>query len=179
MKTKAVDYAKLNEAVEKFGSLQKANAKLETDRLALEKNNAQLKQENENLMANRNSLAEQVEGLKDTVKSYHGQLQSLTNQVKVHSYQYELFCGFMAMVTESPSVTDSINTLVVSFQKLKEPGWYLPENADEMRSLFIRTVMGDYLNCFRCDVCGVKFITNKKPKDIFLGNGYYCPVCHN
>jgi hypothetical protein len=85
----------------------------------------------------------------------------------------------MAMVTESPSVTDSINTLVALFQKLKEPGWYLPKNADEMKSLFIRTVMGNYLKCFFCDFCGAKFITNKKPKDKFLGNGYYCPVCHN
>jgi hypothetical protein len=62
MKTKEIDYAKLNQAVEKFGSLQKANAQLETDKLALEKKNSQLKQENENLMVNRNSLAEQVEG---------------------------------------------------------------------------------------------------------------------
>ena len=44
MKTKEIDYAKLNEAVEKFGSLQKANAQLEKDKLVLEKKNKQLKQ---------------------------------------------------------------------------------------------------------------------------------------
>jgi len=48
MKVKKIDYAKLNEALEKFGSLQKANAQLEKDKLALEKGNAQLKQDNEN-----------------------------------------------------------------------------------------------------------------------------------
>ena len=35
------------------------------------------------------------------------------------------------------------------------------------------------MKCFRCDACGAKFITNKKPKDKFFGNGYQCPVCHN
>jgi len=179
MKTKEIDYSKLNEAIEKFGSLQKANTQLETDNMALEKKNAQLNQENENLMATRNSLTEQVEGLIGTVKIYQDQLQSLANQIKEHSHQYELFWGFMAMVAKSPSITDSIDTLVASFQKLKEPGWHLPNNADEMRSLFVRTVLGDYLKCFRCYACGARFITNKKPKDKFFGNGYYCPVCHN
>lgn len=179
MEVKEIDYAKLNEAVEKFGSLQKANIQLETDKLTLEKKSAQLKQENEKFMATKNKLASQVQDMSGMVKSYHSQLQSLANKINVYSYQYELFCGFMAMVTESPSVTDSVDTLVASFQKLKEPGWYLPKNADEMRSLFVRKVFGEYLKCFRCDACDTKFITNMKPKDKSLGNGYYCPVCHN
>ena len=48
-----------------------------------------------------------------------------------------------------------------------------------MRSLFVHTVMGDYLKCYRCDFCGAKFITNKKPKNKYVGNGYYCPACHD
>jgi len=179
METKEVDFAKLNEAVEKFGSLQKVNAQLEKDKLALEKGNAQLKQENKNLAATRDKLAGQLEDMNTKMEDYQSQLQSHAKKIEVHSYQYELFCGFMAMVTESPSVTDSIDTIIASFQKLKEPGWYLPKNADQMRSLFVSTVMGDYLKCFRCDACGTKFIANKKPKYKFFGNGYYCPVCHN
>jgi len=145
----------------------------------LEKGNTQLKQDNEKLAATRDKLAGQVEDMNAKVTSCQSQLQSLYNQIKVHSHQYELFCGFMAMVAESPSVTDTIDTLIDSFQKFKEPGWHLPKNADEMRSLFVRTIMGDYLKCFRCDSCGAKFITNKKPKYKFFGNGYQCPVCHN
>jgi len=179
MVAKEIDYAKLNEAVEKFGSLQKANAQLETNKLALEKNNTQLKQDNKKLTVTSNKLAGQIEDMNVKANSYQSQLQSLSNQIKVDSYQYELFCGLIAMVAESPSVTDSLDTLIASFQKLKEPGWYLPKKADEMRSLFIRTVMGDYLKCFRCDACGAKFITNKEPKSKLFGNGYYCPVCHN
>jgi len=179
MGKKEIDITKLNEAVEKFGSLQKANAQLKTDNLALEKRNTQLKQENNKLSAIRNKLAGQIEDMKAKVRNKQSQLQSLHNQIMVHSYQYKLFCGFMAMAAESPSVTDSLDTLIALFQRLKEPGWYLPRSANEMRSLFIRIVMGDYLKCFRCDYCGARFITNKKPKDKIFGNGYYCPACHN
>jgi len=179
MEAKEIDFVKLNEAVEKFGSLQKANAQLETDNLALEKKNTRLKQENGKLVATSNKLAGQIEDMNARVQGYQSQLQSLANQLKVHNYQYELFCGFMAMVAEAPSVTDSVDTLIASFQKLKEPGWYLPKNADEMRSLFVQTVMGDYLKCFRCDSCDAKFITNKKPDNKYFGNGYQCPVCHD
>ncbi len=179
MGAKKIDYKKLTEAVEKFGSLQKANAQLETDKLALEKKNAQLKQENKNLAATRDKLTSQVEDINTKKEDYQGQLQSLYNQIKEHSYQYELFCGFMAMVVESPSVTHSINYLVMIFQNLIDAGWHLSKSPADMRSLFIRTVIGDYLKCFRCDSCGAKFITNKKPQNKYFGNGYQCPVCHN
>lgn len=178
MKAKEIDYAKLNEALEKFGSLQEAIKHLEQDKLDLGKKNAQLKQENSTLTTTRNKLASQIKEMGTKVKSFQNQLQSLANQVKVHSYQYELFCGFMAMVAESPSVTDSIDTLIASFQKFKEPGWYLPKNSDEMRSLFIRTVMGDYLKCFRCKACGAKFMVNKEPHYKSISNYYQCPSCH-
>jgi len=177
VKAKKIDFAKLNKAVETFGSLQKANAQLEADNLALEKKNIWLKQGNEKLSVTRKKLSGQIEDMNAKVQSYQSQLQSLANQVKMHNYQYELFCGFMAMVAEAPSVTDSIDTLIALFQKLKEPGWYLPKNADEMRSLFVRTVMGDYLKCYCCDNCGVQFIVNKPAKNKYLGSGYQCPVC--
>jgi len=178
MEAKVTDFAKLNEAVEKFGSLQKANAQLEEDNLALEKGNAQFKQENNKLAATRDKLTSQVEDINTKKEDYQGQLQSLYNQIKVHSYQYELFCSFMAMVVESPSVTHSLNYLVMLFQNIIDAGWHLSQSSADMRSLFIRTVMGGYLKSFRCDACGAKFITNKKPADKYLGNGYYCPVCH-
>ena len=179
MKAKEIDSDKLNEALDKFGSLQKANAQLEKDKLALEKGNAQLKQENNKLAATRDKLTSQIEDMSAKVESYKSKLQSLADQIKVHNYQYELFCGFMAMVAESPSVTDSLKTLVASFQKLIDSGWHISKSARDMRSLFIHTVMGDYLKCYRCDACGAKFITNKKPKNKYFGNGYKCPVCHN
>lgn len=178
MEAKKIDFAKLNEAVEEFGSLQKATAQLEKDKLALEKENTQLKQRNNKLAATGNILTGQIEDMNAKVKNYRSQLESLFEQIKVYGSQYELFCGFMAMVAESPSVTESIDTLIESFKKFKEPGWYLPKNADEMRSLFVRTVMGDYLKCFRCKQCGAKFMVNREPHYKYSSNYYYCPSCH-
>ncbi len=176
---KEIDTAKLNEALDKFGSLQKAIEHLEKEKLTLEEKNAPLRQESRELMETNVNLYSKKNYFEEKIRGYQNQSQSLFNQIKVHSYQYELFCGFMAMVAESPSVSDSIDMLIASFQKLKEPGWSLPKNTDEMRSLFVRTVMGDYLKCFRCDGCGARFITNKKPKYKYQGNGYQCPACHD
>ena len=178
MVAKDIDFTKLNQAVEEFGSLQKANAQLETDKLGLEKGNAQLKQENKKLAATRDKLAGQVEDMNAKVMSCQSQFQSLHNQLKVHSRQYELFCGFMAMVAESPSVTDSIAMLIETLQKLIDSGWHISKSAGDMRSLFVRTMMGDYLKCYRCDSCGARFIVNKEPHYKSYGNEYYCPACH-
>lgn len=178
MEAKEIDFKKLNEAVEKFGSLQKANAQLETDKLALGKKNTQLNKDNKELTATSNKLAGQIDDMKAKVKSYQSQLQSFYNQIKLHSYQHDLLCGFIAMVAESPSVTDSIDTLIASFQKLKELGWYFPKDAYEIRSLFVRRVMGDYLKCFHCKVCEAKFIVNKEPHYKSISNYYQCPSCH-
>jgi hypothetical protein len=54
----------------------------------------------------------------------------------------------------------------------------LPKNADEMRSLFVRTVTGEYLKCFRCKVCGAKFMVNKEPHYKSISDYYQCPSCH-
>ena len=179
MKAKEIDFTKLNEAVERFGSLQKANARLEKEGLTLEKENNQLKQENDELSLTSRRLASQIEDMSRKIEDRDSRLQSLYSEINVRSYQYELFCGFMAMVAESPSVTDSIEILIAVFQKLRDPGWSLPKSADDMRSLFVLVVMGDYLKCFRCDSCGAKFITNKEPQGKYFGNGCQCPVCHS
>jgi hypothetical protein len=177
MGTNDIDSNKLNEALNKFGSLQKANAQLESDNLALEKKNTRLKQENGELSSSRDELASIVNDRRIEVASYQSQLESLATQIKSRSFQYELFCGFIAMVVESPSVTDSISTLITLFQTLKGSERYLPKNADEMRSLFIRTLIGDYLKCFHCGSCGAKFIVNKEPPLKTVLNHYQCPSC--
>jgi hypothetical protein len=178
-KGKNIDVNKLNEALEKFGSLQNANDQMEKTNLSLKKENTHLKQEKNLLFESVKELALQTEEMKAKIRDYQSQYQSLSQQITEHQYQYELFCGFMAMVAESPSVTDSLDNLINLFLALKEPGIHLPKDPAVMRSLFIQVVVGDYLKCYRCDSCGAKFITNKKPKDKYFGTGYYCPACHN
>ena len=90
MEAKEIDFAKLNKAVEKFGSLQKVNAQLEKDKLALEKGNAQLKRENKNLATTRDKLADQVEYINtkkvtahpDSIKLLHSVYHGLEKVVE-------------------------------------------------------------------------------------------------
>lgn len=174
-----VDAKKLKEALERFGSLQNAVARLQTEKQALEGQIDQLRKDNNQLTANRDALSGEVEELKNHINEHKAELQNLADNIECHRQQYILFCGFMAMLCGSPSVTDSIDTLVASFQRLKESGWYSSKNPEELRSIFIRTVMGDYLKSFRCEACGAKFITNREPEHKLFGSGYCCPVCYN
>jgi hypothetical protein len=82
----------------------------------------------------------------------------------------------MAMASTSPSTVVQFYDGLVSFLKsVMLPGWYTPKSAQEFRGAFVRTVMGDYLHCFRCDFCGAKFILNRSP--YYRGRGYTCPAC--
>ncbi len=172
-----VDAKKLKEALEQFGSLQRTLERLQREKQALEGQIGQLRKNNNKLIENRDALSGEVGGLTKCINERKAELQGLAESIERHRSQYMLFCGFMAMLAGSPSVTDSIDTLIDSFQRLKEPGWRLPKNPDELRSIFIRKVMGDYLKSFYCELCGAKFITNKKPEQTLIDSGYSCPVC--
>jgi len=179
MAVQQVDGVKLKQAIEQFGSLQHAVEQLQKKKVALEQENEKLKKNNKQLTMTKDKLSHEMDTMNKAIEERQKVFQSLAKQVEEHSRQYELFCGFMAMVAESPSVTDSITSLIETFQKLKESGWHLSKGVADMRSLFVHTVLGDYLKCFRCDACGAKFITNKNPKDKYFGSGYQCPICHN
>ena len=56
--------------------------------------------------------------------------------------------------------------------------WKTPRISDELRSIFIRMVMGEYLKCYRCDSCGARFIVNKEPARKYNIISYECPACH-
>ncbi len=174
-----VDVKKLKEALKRFGSLQSAVERLQTEKQALEGQIGRLRKVNNKLTAGRNGLSGEVKELKNCINAYKGELQDLANNIERDNTQYMLFCEFMVMLLGPPSVTDSIGTLADLFQRLKESGWYVSKDPEELRGIFIRAVMGDYLKSFRCEACGAKFITNKEPEDKLFGNGYYCPVCHN
>jgi predicted RNA-binding Zn-ribbon protein involved in translation (DUF1610 family) len=106
------------------------------------------------------------------------QLQSIEDKINEFGHQFELFCGFLAMVNGSPTVTESIDKLIVLFQTLKEPDWYSLKTPEGLRSLFVNQVLGDYLKCFHCKNCGAKVIVNKPPYKKGFGYGYKCPSCH-
>jgi len=179
MSSLSVDSKKLGEALEKFGSLQSALEHLLDEQQALEAQVASFKKQNRRLAAQRDKQQRQNEELNNCLYKQKQELQDLSTEIEQHHRQYGLFAGFMAMLLGSPSVTYSVDTLIALFQRLQTPGWHYPETPDELRSMFIRSVMGDYLKSYRCERCGAKFITNKKPEQPWRGiGGYCCPVCH-
>lgn len=174
----AIDCARLNESLEEFGSLQKANTDLKEQNKSLRTGNKQLNDDQSKLAARRAVLAKEIESGETQEKDVKNRLREKSEQLGALGRQYELFCGFAAMVNGSSSVTESTDTLIALFEQLKDCGWYLSQSAEEMRGLFIRVTMGDYLKSFRCDYCGSKFMTNGKPGSKFQGKYYVCPVCH-
>ncbi len=165
-----IDGIKLNKALEQFGSLDKSID-------AMQSKEKELKQYNVKLQLTNDNLSKQVKSLENQIHEWQSQLQLLSDKIKHHSLQYDLFEGFLAMVAGSPSVTNSLEALIATFQKLAE-GWKITRNTDELRSIFIRKVMGDYLKCYRCDSCGAKFIVNKEPARKYNVTSYGCPACH-
>ncbi len=98
METNEINTAKLNEALQKFGSLQKAIQQMELNKTALEVQRNLLRQEIDKLLVTRNNLISEKEDLETKNKTLQNQLISISNKLIDFGRQYELFCGFMAMV---------------------------------------------------------------------------------
>ena len=165
-----VNGAKLNKSLEQFGSSDKSIE-------AMQKKEKKLKQDTAELQLTKNNLSKQVQSLDSKLHKRLYQVQSLADKIEHYRCQYDLFEGFLAMVTGSPSKTSSLEGLITIFQKLAGD-WLTVKHSDELRSIFISRVMGDYLKCYRCDTCGARFIVNKEPYRKYNITSYECPACH-
>jgi hypothetical protein len=179
MAAKKVSGSNLKQALDKFGSLHEVNEGLENENQALGKQNAQLKQENVELKQNRDNMLTKVKDLDNRLTRQKELLQLQSNRIEQNDRQYQLFESFIAMVVDSPSLPKSIGAIKTLFQTLDDPGWQATKNIDDLRSLFVSTIMGDYLKCFHCEHCEASFIVNKEPHYKFDSNYYRCPACIN
>ncbi len=166
-----VNGAKLNKALEEFGSLDKSIE-------AMQKKEKKLTQNTAKLQLRDTTLSKQVQSLDSQIHERQDQLQLLSDKIEHYKSQYDLFEGFLAMVADSPSATNSLETLITTLQKLVSNDWYAYHNTTELRSLFVSKVMGDYLKCYRCDSCGARFIVNQEPCHKYHVISYKCPACH-
>ncbi len=171
----SVDGVKLKKALDEFGSLEKAveSRKLEVDTLSKQKQN--LKQQNEELSLSSGKLKAGLDVLNKQIHDQKGKLELLTEKLGKWERQYNLFEAFLAMLDGSPSVDSSLKSLISLLQELAVSGWAITKSADDLRSHFVRTIIGDYLKCFRCKLCEAKFIVNQKPG---FSDYYECPSCH-
>ena len=177
MAASKISSTKLNEAIKKFGSLHQAIEALDNEKQVSEKDNIQLKKENIELKLTRDKLLSEVAQLDGQISGKKDEWQSLSSKVQQHARQYQLFEAFVAMVAGSPSATSSLQVLATTINILCT-GWQASKKVDELRALFVRTVMGDYLKSFRCDYCKAQFMVNKKPHSQYL-DYYECPACHS
>jgi len=179
-----VNSSKLKQAIEKFGSLEKAvealqdeKLALENETLALQKQNGELRREKANLNTTRDKLFAEVTSLREECRKERSDLQLFLDDGMQRSCQYILLEAFLAMAADSPSATKPRETWLISLRKLLDSGWYSSGTPETLRSYFVRTTMGDFLKCFRCCSCGTQFIVNRKP-DQYTHKHYECPVCH-
>lgn len=173
-----VNMNKLKQAIEKFGSLEKSVTALQKENQLLLTQNNELKQKVAKLRLESGNLIAENLDMKNKLDQQKKQLQLQSERIEHRNRQFRLFEGFLAMLVGSPSVTKSMESLIASLQMLLHSGWQALEKADDLRSLFIRTVMGDYLRCFRCLNCGASFMVNNEPHYKYFYDYYECPACH-
>lgn len=173
-----IDAGKLKQAIREFGSLEKALEQQRHDNKSLRQRRDQLINESESLIRKKGELITNINMTKVKLGHREEELQKLSEIFSIYDRQYDLFQGFLAMLLGSPSVGKSLKDLIILLQKLVDSGWSTTKNADNLRSLFVSTILGDYIKCFHCSVCGASFIVNRDLQRSFLYK-YACPACHN
>jgi hypothetical protein len=175
---KLINGIKIREAIEQFGSLEKAVENLRKEKRILEKQNITLNQENSRLEQKKNKVSKEIGVVESKLRDINSQFTLLKERYNDFSRQYDLFEGFMVMVKESETADNCVINLIDIFQTLVNDGWCIRRKADEVKSIFVSTVLGDFLKCFQCKNCKARFIVNKNPRDKYTYNYYQCPACH-
>lgn len=177
-----VNGVRLKEALKKFDSLEKAISSLkiqkkalETDLSALTKRRADRLSEINRLDNTINEYKQNLADLKEAFQKYKQGYDEYINSIKQFMLQYAIFEGFIAMLQTSPAEKKSIRELASYILMLGEKIWDFYDQPDRLRYLFVTTVLGDYLKCYRCNKCGLKFIANKEVKRPILPAN--CPNC--
>ncbi len=178
-----VNGARLKRALDEFGSLQEAvdslkgqREALRTDVSALAKGKTNLLQEITRLELNIKKREENLTRLEEASQKYKQDVDEYVNSIKQFMLQYHIFESFLAMLQTSAPEKKSIKDLATRILMVGEAVWQFDEPPDKLRYLFVTTVLGDHLKCYRCSSCGLKFIVNSEPQSHFLG--YSCPGCH-
>lgn len=178
MKAAKIDGIKLKQAMNKFGSLEATIEGLEYEKKTLEKEVAKAKAEKGQLKLEKQHLQSDIGDLNKQFDEQKKKFEALAANFAKWERQYHLFQSFIAMLLSSPSVDTSLESLISLLEELRKSGWAITKTLDDLRGHFVSTLMGDYLKCFRCKVCGARFMVNKEPYYKTFSNYYECPSCH-
>ena len=172
-----VDAVKLGQAINEFGSLGKANDSCRRENETLTKDNGTLREERANLQAQKNDLLGSLKVTQQKLQEENQRLSRLSADRTKLERQHDLFDGWVAMLATSPSLGGSLEHVKRLIATLSSEPWQAMKPPEELRSLFVRTIMGDFLRCSHCDYCNASFLVNKEPYRS-THNFYMCPACH-
>jgi predicted RNA-binding Zn-ribbon protein involved in translation (DUF1610 family) len=189
MTTQEVNGSRLRQAVKEFGSLQKAIDSLQIQKMKLEADISSLTTDIEAKEKARSKYQADLQRLEDVIEERKRNLADLEKAFRKYRHdadefiannkqfllQYYMVEGFVAMLQTSPSTQESVRELAVDIIVIGEAIWKFSDAPNKLRRLFVQTVLGDHLHCYRCDSCGIKFIASKKAKNAIIG--YHCPNC--
>lgn len=176
-----VDGVRLTQALEKFGSLEKAVDALGTQKKALEADVSALTMDQasrlgkiEQLDKATNEYKQNLTYQKEASQKYKQDCDEYMNSIKQFMQQYYMFESLIAMLLTSPSAKESMDDLATQILMWSKVVWDFYDQPDKLRYLFIQTVLGGYLKCYCCTSCGASFIVNRDAQSYL---GYSCPSC--
>ena len=189
MVSEKVNGASLKQAVEEFGSLQKAINSLKTQKKTLQTELLALTRDIDSKEKVRVKYLDDLNHLKKTIEERKQELRELVDAFEKYKQgvdefitnnkkfmlQYYMVESLVAMLRTSPSAKESIKELASNISILGDVVWRYTDEPDKLRKVFINIVLGDHLHCYRCDMCGMKFIANQEAKSHLLG--YHCTNC--
>ena len=170
-----VNTAKLQQAIGEFGSLQKAIEVLALRKKEIETETLTLTRDLDVKKKIKAKYLSELDQLDSSIKERTKKLNEIGTNINRYSNQYQLFESFVTMMQTPPHTVEELEELagtILVFSKMVWRSDILPE---KMRYLFVETVLGNYLHCYRCDRCGLKIIANQEAQSHILG--YRCPNC--
>ena len=170
-----VNTAKLQQAIGEFGSLQKAIEVLALRKKEIETETLTLTRDLDVKNKTKARYLSELNQLDSSIKEHTEKLNEILTSINRYSNQYRLFESFVTMMQTPPHTVEELEELagtILVFSKMVWRSNILPE---KMRYLFVETVLGNYLHCYRCDRCGLKIIANQEAQSHILG--YRCPTC--
>ena len=177
--TQQIDGIVIRKAIEEHHSIEQSKEALKHEKALLEEGNSQLNKQNSDLKSDNTRITTAVKVVDKSLIEKRLEYSKLTLTIMRQGSQYELFQGFMAMLVNSPSVKGPIESLMASLQMIRRSGWYSSKTTKEWMGLFVSKVFGDYLQSFKCDRCGCRFMVSKGTNKAYISYWYQCPGCHS
>jgi len=165
--------------IEKHYSLRKTLEFLTNAVAVQNQENARLKSKNLELNQFNDKVIAETKENERKRQDASFEVDRLLIKINRYSRQYELFQGFLAVLSNSPSTNGPIESLMATLQQIARVWWYSSASTEEQMGHFMKYVFGDYLQSYKCDHCGgSRFMVSLGANKAYKYYRPHCPVCH-